>query len=373
MAERYEIVRCSPELWESAARLHASVFHAEVAEAREYLAWKHERNPYRTEPLAFVAVRSGEVVGLRGFLPTRWEAGTPCRTFDALYAGDFAVAPEHRDRGLVSRIMRTAWSRLSSEEPYRYAVNLSAGRITHLASLAGGWKSAGTVDPVARRSAMRSLLWRARDRLRQMPAVGELASRLAVRGSGAREPFRRLDRRPPRWPAPLTASRQPRSRDMADLVARLPYDGRIRHVRDERYLEWRFRNPMRSYRFLYWDEGRLEGYLVLQAGWRQGRVHIVDGEARDDAVRARLLRGAIEISGAPELVAWGATLGSEGRRLFEEKGFRPADVPITATGRPCVLVRPIRDEDLAGEWSVAGRRLLDPADWDLRMIVSMHG
>jgi hypothetical protein len=373
MADGYEIVRCSRQLWEGAARLHAAAFHRDVAQARDYLAWKHEQNPYRKEPLAFVAVRGGEVVGLRTFLPTRWEAGAPSRTFDALYAGDFAVAAEHRDRGLVSQIMRTAWSRLAAEEPYRYAVNLSAGRVTHLASLAAGWKSALTVDPVARRSAVRSLLWRARDRLRRMPVAGELASRLAVRASGAHEPFRRLDRRPPRWAAPLSALHEPRSRDMAELVARLPHDGRIRHVRDERYFEWRFQNPTRTYRFLYWDEARLEGYLVLQAGWRQGRVHVVDGEARDDAIRARLLRAAIEICGAPELVAWGATLGSEGRRLFEEEGFRPADVPVTATGRPCVLVRPIREEDLGGEWAVFGRRLLDRADWDFRMIVSMHG
>ena len=160
---------------------------------------------------------------------------------------------------------------------------------------------------------------------------------------------------------------------MADLVARLPHDGRIRHVRDERYFAWRFRNPSRSYRFLYFDAERLEGYLVLQSGWRHGHVHVVDWEARDDAVRARLLSAAIGASGAPELMAWGSTLGPASRRLLEENGFRPADLPITASGRPCLLVRPIRDEDLSGEWAVSGRRLLDPANWDLRMIVSMHG
>jgi len=37
---------------------------------------------------------------------------------------------------------------------------------------------------------------------------------------------------------------------------------------------------------------------------------------------------------------------------------------------PTVLVRPIRDEMLKGDWVLADSRLLDLANWDLRMIYS---
>ena len=50
---------------------------------------------------------------------------------------------------------------------------------------------------------------------------------------------------------------------MAELAERIGYDGRIRHVRDEQYFSWRFQNPLSEYRFLFWDNGRLDGYLVL--------------------------------------------------------------------------------------------------------------
>jgi hypothetical protein len=46
---------------------------------------------------------------------------------------------------------------------------------------------------------------------------------------------------------------------MADLVRRLGHDGRLRHVRDERYLAWRYRNPLYEYRFLVRESDRLEG------------------------------------------------------------------------------------------------------------------
>ncbi|MGH9369324.1 MAG: GNAT family N-acetyltransferase [Thermoanaerobaculia bacterium] len=377
MSATYEIVRYRPDFRDAVARLLTHLLSPDQSVNKAYMAWKHEQNPYRREPLIYLARCGGEVVGMRSFLATRWEAGSPAETFEALHAGDFAIAPEHRDRGLVSRIMQTAFRELR-DEPYPYAINLSAGRVTHLASLAAGWRSAGPVDPIGRRFLRAATLLRVRGRLSRIPFVGGLASRLAVRASGALAPFSRLDRiearRQGRLGPRVMIGRTPLSEAMAELVSRLPFDGRIRHVRDERYFAWRFRNPLRNYRFLYWDEKRLEGYLVLQTGRPPlGRVHVVDWEARDEVVRADLLHAALDGGEYPELVAWATTLAPAARRLVEENGFRPVDREKKARGIPCVLVRPIREEGLSGDWTVAGRRLLDPADWDLRMIYSMHG
>jgi GNAT superfamily N-acetyltransferase len=372
----YEIVRYRPELREGILRLQTHLWSPDRSLNEAYLAWKHEQNPYRGEPLIYLALCGGEVVGMRGFLATRWEVGSPAETFEALYAGDFAIAPEHRDRGLVSRIMQTAFRELR-DGSYPYAINLSAGRVTLLSSLAAGWRSAGLVEPIGRRSLRAAALLRVRGRLSRLPLVGGIAARLAVRASGALAPFSRLDRKQARRQGRLgpriTIERAARCEEMAKLVSRLPFDGRIRHVRDERFFAWRFRNPFRNYRFFYWDEGRLEGYLVLQTGRPPlGRVHVVDWEARDEGVRAGLLDAVFACGRYPELVAWSAAVPTAARSLLARTGFEPMDRAKTARGFPCVLVRPIREQQTE-DWTVAGRSLVDPADWDLRMIYSMHG
>jgi GNAT superfamily N-acetyltransferase len=376
MTAAYEIVRYRPDLREGVLRLQTHLWGLDRSLNEANLAWRHEQNPYRREPLIFLGLCAGEVVGMRGFVATRWEAGSPTETFEALYTTDFAIAPEHRDRGLVSQMMETAFRELR-DEPYAYAVNLSAGRVTHLASLASGWKRAGLMEPVGRRCLRAAALLRVRGRLSRIPLVGGSAARLAVRASGALAPFSRLDRKQARRQGRLgpgvTIGRAARCEEMAELVSRLPFDGRIRHVRDERFFAWRFRNPFRSYRFFYWDEERLEGYLVLQTGRPPlGRVHVVDWEARDESVLSGLLDAVFECGRYPELVAWSAAIPLAARSLLVQSGFEPVDREKTARGFPCVLVRPIREQH-AEDWTVAGRSLIDPANWDMRMIYSNHG
>lgn len=370
------IVRYGPEFRERVLRLQGWLWSPDPSLNDAYMRWKHEANPYGRDPLIFLALHGGDVVGMRGFFPTQWQAGIPPETFGALYADDFVIAPEHRNRGLAARIMETALRELR-DAPQQVAINLSAGGVTLLVSLAGGWKSVGPVEPVGRRS----LRERARRRLSRGPLSRGVPARWIARAAGTRRPFSRLDRaisrRGGRLGANVTAQREARSEAMAELVARLPFDGRIRHLRDARYFSWRFRNPARDYRFLFWEGGRLEGYLILAtpivgAPW-VGRVNIVDWEARDESVQADLLEAALASGGFSEIVAWTATLQPEARRLLRGRGFVPVDAHRTARGFPCILVRPIREERLREDWVVSGRRLLDMANWDLRMIYSMHG
>ena len=96
----------------------------------------------------------------------------------------------------------------------------------------------------------------------------------------------------------VTLSKTARPRAMAELAERIGYDGRIRHVRDEQYFSWRFQNPLSEYRFLFWDNGRLDGYLVLYMKvyppgddeW----AYIVDWDAINGNVWHDLLQAAIQ-------------------------------------------------------------------------------
>jgi hypothetical protein len=162
---------------------------------------------------------------------------------------------------------------------------------------------------------------------------------------------------------------------MADLVRRIGHDGRLRHVRDEVYLAWRFRNPQHAYRFLFWDGDGLEGYLVLQA-YRFGSrrvVNIVDCEAMSLRVRVELLGAVIEWGRFRNLAVWTASLPGDMLRQLQDAGFVPLDQGPLGLHQPSVLVRGVREEHGVAVPTLGDRRLLDAATWDIRMVYSMAG
>ena len=164
---------------------------------------------------------------------------------------------------------------------------------------------------------------------------------------------------------------------MAGLVERIGHSGRIRHVRDTEYFEWRFQNPLSRYRFLYRDTDRLEGYLVLQEytseSDKRDMVNIVDWEATGTAAKAELLRAALRLIGSRRVVVWSATLTQETIDLLVRNRFS-SDTPSSAMVQQCpgILVRAIHDQG-EGEWLLGGLRLTDIANWDMRMLYSMSG
>ena len=163
---------------------------------------------------------------------------------------------------------------------------------------------------------------------------------------------------------------------MSELVTRLGHDGRMRHFRDQEFFDWRFRNPLGQYRFLYSGNSRLEGYLVLKcahpASVESNRVKITDLEATQPSVRSELLGVAINLGGIPELMAWDATLPDDARSYLCSRDFKPVDLEWRARGCPCVLVRPVSPRP-NGDWLLANRRLTELAKWDMRMLYTMIG
>jgi hypothetical protein len=160
---------------------------------------------------------------------------------------------------------------------------------------------------------------------------------------------------------------------MAKLVADRGSDGRLRHVRDETFFAWRFRNPLCRYRFLFLEteDADLEGYLVLQTAVRRNRneVRLVDWEARTPAGRETLLRTVVERLKPAEAAVWSATLPSEVKELLTRAGFEPVHRGAEEL-RPSILAKLVREDAHETDWKVAGRSLLDLASWDLRMIDS---
>lgn len=390
----YEIVRYRQEFKEGVLKLLEGLWGPSPALNAACLEWKYERNPYQSEPLLYLALHGGRVVGMRGMCGAKWEAGMPPEQFVIPCAADLVIAPEHRNRGVISKIMRFAFDDLKARGT-EYVFNLSAGGVTFLNSLAMGWRSIGCLQKVSREDTREPAKERLKRFLGRWPPALSLAraiknlpfieprARAAAAALEAERamPFSRLDKNfhsRRGWRNLRTSlEMSPRAEAMADLVRRIGSDGRIRHVRDREYFAWRSQYPSRTYRYLYWGSSRLEGYLVLQAtglssNGRRPRVTISDWEATSTRVFQALMKTAIRLGEFGEMVAWGKAVPRPAGEVLEKAGFRDQkESRGKPQYRPTVLVRATDDGKDAGEWRMAGNELLDASRWDVRQFYSL--
>jgi len=367
------VVPYRPEHAPLVAALQRHLWSHDVELNAAYLDWKHHQNPYIREPLIYLAFVDEQLVGMRGIFGTRWEVGEPSESFTLPYADDLVIDPAFRRRGVHQQIMRFALDDLD-RRGYRYLINLSAGPVTQRTSVLMRWRNAGRVMHVQRRAMRRTMMDSLASRASKLPIVWRLSDGLQRLGGPMGDRlFDRFDSRSARrtrqrQSGAIFADAAPLPEEMESLVNRLPSDGRLRHVRDQTYFGWRFRNPLRDYRFLYAGGDRLEGYLVLQrALGRDDRVSIVDWEAARDSTLDELLTAAIDDGLFSVLSAWRLGASPAVERLLDRRGFVPADRSRS------VLVRSVSGADLEGCWALAGRALDDASQWDLRMIYSMDG
>lgn len=376
----YEIMPYEPRFREQLLALQAHLWGHDSARNASYLDWKYVRNPYISAPVLYVAMRGGEIVGTRGMASSYWEAGLPANRFACLADADAVVHPDHRRRGLLEAMTAQSLEDFANSS-YEYIITLSARRSTAANNLKLGWKSTGFVT-VARRRPVGGRLSAVRRLARRLPFLAAAYRRLrspsrpAAMASPGNHPFDMLDRN---GAAASSARRHicletaARPEAMAALVERLGHDGRIRHVRDDQYFAWRYANPRAHYRFLFWADPQLQGYLVLHTSMAPGAavvVTIVDWEAASPEVRADVLDAALGWGRFAQVMAWAG--GLDGATLLRQRGFEilAAD---DATGYdlcPGLLVRALRPGTLAADWHMGGRNLVNLDDWDLRPVYS---
>lgn len=346
---------------------------------RRYLEWKHLQNPYGSGPRLYLAFDGSELVGMRSFYPARWQVGLPSHVEDVLVADDLVVRESHRNRGVVTELMQAAIDDLH-QQGAEYLFNLSGGRLTVLGSLAMGWRSVGHLNPLGRMSSSHALFSSCRQLLAGLPLVWRSRDSPFWYTSRELQPFARLGegtRHISKEGVTVEIATEPRVDDMASLIARLDYDGRIRHVRDVPYLSWRYRNPLNEYRFFYAGSDPLHGYLVAKCR-RHGfglvtRVEVVDWESDDERHLEALLEAAISAGAFPELVVWVATRKNHVVNALLRSGFEPVDRHLAALGCPCILVRSCDSSRPPDDWLLHKTPLLDLGRWDMRMIYSMAG
>ena len=132
MNEAYEISRYQPEDKADVAELQKDLWSSDRLNTA-YLEWKYEQNPYLDRIPIYLAWCRGELVGMRGFHGSRWEAGQPRQEFAFYCADDLVITPAHRNRGLVTRIMKVAFEDLRTRRRRSCAHTRAAARPRSLA------------------------------------------------------------------------------------------------------------------------------------------------------------------------------------------------------------------------------------------------
>lgn len=103
-ANRYDIRHFQPEDLDGYLDLYNRVFGFSVD--IEWFQWKYEDPPTADTPNIIVAEYEGEIVGARSFLALRISSNF--QEYRALQPCDTMVAPEHRKKGLFTRMNRKA-------------------------------------------------------------------------------------------------------------------------------------------------------------------------------------------------------------------------------------------------------------------------
>jgi len=67
------------------------LYGIDAAITADYFHWKYQENPNVDEPLGFVAIDQGKVVGFRGFFVTKWRIGNRDKTVRMLSSPDVCV------------------------------------------------------------------------------------------------------------------------------------------------------------------------------------------------------------------------------------------------------------------------------------------
>ncbi|MFC6824107.1 GNAT family N-acetyltransferase [Halopelagius fulvigenes] len=325
------------------------------ATSEEWFRWKYVDNPYADRTPMYVAEREGEIVGASPFFALRVQVGGD--SVLALQPADAMVHPDHRRRGLLTRMTEAAIDDYEAGDPamfFNFPNPTAKGAFTKL-----GWVEVGDV----------TTHYRVQNPANLTPTESAF-NRLTAPGTAlARAYFSVRDRLVPEETERVTVNRcdEIPAAEFAALYAEDPPD-EIHVVRDERFCQWRYENPKWEYTsYLARRDGDPVAGLVVGNRTSDGTwiTKLVDAVPCSDEIGAkalsRLVHRAIDDHRDADLVgAWDGTLPDG---VLERFGFRPDDhFPLSRVStRTAVVARGLEDDTDA----LRGVELDDRTNWRL--------
>lgn len=304
---------------------------------RAWFDWKYVADPYTEHVPIVVAAHEGTVVGAKAAMPFELAAGRAGDTLPALQPCDTMVHPDHRRRGLYSRMTELMTDRYADRAP---AVLFNFPNSATLAgSLKHGWRTVRRVPTHYRVQQAGAFL----DAGRGLGRLADAAASVTLR---ARDAFASA---PPDDVTVETYASPPVAL-LAAVADRAPPD-RLHAHRDEAFYDWRLRNPTRAYTtYVARRDGTPRAAAVVGTDpvGATGTAEVVElaplsvTDRETDVLRG-LLRAVVRDHADAEVVAVSG-LGLPGD-LLRELGFL-SDLypPLSAVSDPTTLVaHPLAD------------------------------
>jgi hypothetical protein len=375
--DQYEIIPYKPAYREPVLTLLAQLWGSDRQQNERYLAWKYDANPDYRPPVIFLALQSEQVIGVRCFLPMRWQVGSQSRGIACLQDVDTVIHPDHLRRGLFREMSLGVQAGLA-KNGYRFTIAMSGNRKSIAALLNYGWRPIETLQWCHWRITPEAGKYLFGNQGILQRAVRFLYRRLRNPRRPKYNPFKVLDRHFGRTHPDNKMIRlieKPEPEGMLDLVNRCNPTPILHQTRDLSFFTWRFENPKSAYRFLVYGEETLSGYLVLQTN-RHGsgrQVVLVDWVVESPDIFYKLLTAAKHGGLFNQISTWSIGIPADHRQVLAAAGFRPTedtqdDQEIAF--KPYVLIHPLSTSSDIEDWTLDGIDLLDIKNWDLRPICS---
>ena len=334
---------------------------------RPWFDWKYATNPYVSNPPVFIAERDGEIVGARPFMVFRIRGGETTRL--ALQPADTMVHPDHRRRGLFTRMTERAIQAYADGDP-AFCFNFpNAQSFPGYRKL--GWEPAGVRITHYRVQNPRAVVSESLDS-RLSRSLCRAVSPL-VRGIDRGRTWYRSRRRSgserdhpiQRYPGvPISL--------LASLYQRRVPD-RLHAERHEEFYRWRFASPVWERRtYVAHQNGEPTTAVVVRTRTTNDGVTVtqladvaplVGGDAWREALTT-LFATMLDDYRESDLVA--VADSTIPRNLLADFGFHRDDVaPLSWGTHHCTLsARPLGDHS----WTVGGRSLTDRSDWAMTFV-----
>lgn len=306
-----------------------------------YFNWKYEQNPYTDSPLAYVALDGDKIVAFRGYM-----AQPIIIKNNILYNAvicDMITDSSYRRKGLFYKLTNFSIEDILSNRHCLISINSSSGGPTSFGYIKLGW------EPLIEREHIFSF---------------NLFSKYKPISST------RLRQKDNEF---IDIDNNARSHEMASLFKKNRNEKLFVLDKDEKYIKWRYSNPLKVYNFLYYYVGeKLVAYCVFD---KRGydKFDLVDYETENKYYLKKILK-VIRTKISPKLIThWTSNHNDMIYKNKFEFGFIkiPYLYKTKKFRKPPVLIRPIC-EDITKEesWLIDGQDIRYSKNWALMKIMS---
>jgi len=289
----------------------------------QYLRWKYFENPFIENPLITVVRYGGEIVAMTGLMGMSWHAFPGRESTIVPQIDDLIIHPDHRRKGLTALMFRGVIG-ASLSQGYPAMISLSGGAVSNALASTKGWTEIRELERVylVRSTPEISLSERIPGARRVKSKAMGIARRFGY-WMVAPPPARFVDAAIEPIPGNDSRISVSANADLPAMSALAATTNRHASARSVDAFRWRLGNPDRTYRFVYWRDTRLRGYMIL--GWtgeNRQRAMIIDYCCETDSVFAEMLNAVARIrSDVVELMS--STLPQEHADVAYRLGFRP--------------------------------------------------